>query len=112
MDCRAAEKDVVSQRLPAVAVYEHVYHLGIGRLLVLPLLWLPLFLLLIGMALAEPEQGEAFVISALALTAILLPFVFITWQSPGIDGRRHRPSSARLHGAEHVVEPGAPVARA
>jgi len=69
------------QRVSATPAFKHVYHLGLGRLLVLPLLWLPVFLLLVGMSLAEPEQGEAFLLTALVFTLIVLPFAWVTWHS-------------------------------
>lgn len=63
----------------------HVYHLSAGRLVILPLFWLmmvgALLMPLFSDVPATSEESRAFVLTAVVLTAILLPFFWILWQS-------------------------------
>lgn len=71
--------------LPPHRQLPHVYHLGLARLLPLPVLWAlltgPLLLLGLSGPASDPNESDAWVLVALILTLIMLPFFALLWQS-------------------------------
>ena len=65
--------------------FRHVYHLGLARLLPLPLVWTLVVGLLLVAPLSSPgaerEEWEAILLVCGAFTLIMLPFFAIVWQS-------------------------------